>query len=100
MKEIRKIATEFRSGILGRKSAYAMCLAVSAPLASYLQFCGYNCKLTEGVVGMWNHFWITLPDGTIIDPTADQFNSTYIPMPKIYIGPLPEHYKVAAMIIK
>jgi hypothetical protein len=64
-----------------------MCFAVSSALAGYLEFCGYTCKLTEGQVGEWNHCWLTFPDSTILDATADQFG-----LPSVYIGTKPENY--------
>ena len=60
-------------------------------MVSYLEICGYQCALTKGYVGKMEHYWITLPDGRIVDPTSDQFSED---MPEIYIGVKPNHYKV------
>ena len=44
----------------------------------------------HGTVEGWDHCWLRLADGRIIDPTADQFGNG---MPKVYIGTLPAGYK-------
>ena len=92
-RELFEIAKGFRSGMLESKPSSAMCFAICAPLEGYLSFCGYDCRLVKGDVGDWEHFWIALSDGRIIDPTADQFsNPEGIKMPQIYIGPKPSWY--------
>jgi hypothetical protein len=57
-----------------------------------LCFLGVNCKLTEGVINHCenelHHYWITLSDGRIIDPTADQFG-----LLNIYCKQQPTYYK-------
>jgi hypothetical protein len=54
----------------------------------------------EGVIGdnlpKDCHVWIELKDGTCIDATADQFSTRSRPMPKVYVGPRPEWYKVVS----
>lgn len=89
-KELAKIISGFRHGLLeGRKSAM-MCFAVCAPLSTYLNFVyGLDTKLVEGRVKGREHYWLELPDGDIIDPTADQFDKK---MPKVYIGKLIQGY--------
>lgn len=70
---------------------------VTAPLQSYLSFLKVESKLIEGFVtigeAITNHYWIELPDGRIIDPTADQFNEIKKQdMPKVYLGQKPDWY--------
>jgi hypothetical protein len=36
------------------------------------------------------HFWLEMDDGTVIDPTADQFPG--LDLPPVYIGKLPTMY--------
>ena len=92
---LKNIARDFTKGLLDNKTSNRMCLAVCMPLASYLNLYGYNCKITEGKVNGLEHFWITLPDNTIIDATADQFKKLDgTPMPKVYVGSKPEWYTV------
>ncbi len=97
MKNIRgieRISREFRKGLLGKKSSNGMCFAVCSALAGYLRFVGQECEVTEGEISHWQHFWITLPDGIIIDPTADQLlKPDGNDMPEFYIGRKPEWYK-------
>ena len=97
--DIKKIATGFRKGFLGKNPSSGQCFVLSVSLQGYLDFMGCKTDLIEGGIRDtdWNHFWLRLPDGTIIDPTADQFNGfDGLPkMPRIYIGPKPEHYEVA-----
>ena len=62
-------------------------------LVGYLHFAGYDCSLVQGAIGDWEHFWIQLPSGSIIDPTADQFKQPDgNPMPKVYHGEKPNWY--------
>jgi hypothetical protein len=90
---IRAVAASFRRGILGKRAARDMCFAVCAPLQSYLSLCGVETRLVEGNFGTTNHFWLELLDGTIIDPTADQFPE--LNLPAIYIGPRPAAHEAA-----
>ena len=94
MKRIVRIATDFREGFLDKSPSKAMCFALCCALVGYLRFCGYECDVDKGNIGDWNHYWIKLPNGTILDPTADQFrhpNGTA--MPSVYYGELPHWYE-------
>lgn len=43
-------------------------------------------------VGTWNHLWIRLHDGLVIDCTADQFNRGKRKHPQVHVGkPLDIH---------
>ncbi len=95
--QLKKFVLEFREGILGGRSSHMMCFAICSPLAPLLEMSGVKCELVEGVV-VWtysgkafetNHFWFSLPDGRIIDPTADQFDPDG---DKVYLGPKPANY--------
>lgn len=88
LKQVKSIAREFRTGLLGNEDGKAKCFMYSSAVSGYLEFCGFPNRLTEGTVGNWNHFWITFPDGAILDGTADQFG-----LPKVYVGKKPENYK-------
>lgn len=76
-KQIIKAAQGFTRGLLGKKPTKDQCFKVCAPLHTYLKLCGIPCELTEGEIAyenhQWHHYWVTLSDGRIIDPTADQF---------------------------
>lgn len=88
--ELVSIATEFRSGILDDGLPLLMCFAVSAPLQAYLKvFHDFATELVEGDLGHMNHFWLSLPDGRVLDPTADQLNVMVGPLglPPVYLGP-------------
>ena len=89
--ELLKMARGFRKGVLNKSRSNNWCYAISAPLVSYLEFCGYPCELVKGCIGNKEHYWLGLPDGRILDPTADQFNES---MPGVYIGEKPSHYCV------
>lgn len=91
---LRNTVLSFRKGLLDGRPSDQMCFVVCWPLHGFLNTLGIACDLIEGnVKGVSsNHYWLKLPDGRIIDPTADQFNSDYYKMPKVYIGPKPEHY--------
>jgi len=73
-KELIRTCKLFTKGILDGKPTTDMCYVVCSPLVAYLSCCGVESTLTEGELqGKYHHFWITLKDGRIIDPTADQF---------------------------
>lgn len=92
-KDLVQLATEFRQGILGERTSYLMCFAVSAPLQSYLSgVFGIAAELVKGDCRHVEHYWLRLPDGRILDATADQFARN---MPPVYLGNKPRHYKVA-----
>lgn len=94
--ELRSIASEFRSGIVGDGgSSDAMCFAISAPLASLLGLYGVDCDLAKSDHSNidnseWHeHFWIKLADGRVLDPTFDQFGGD-----PVYVGPPTEFHAI------
>lgn len=98
-KDVLSIARGFRRGMLSGETPEMKCFMVTAPLLGYLQFMGIRAEMHEGSVWLenaneiWQHFWIKLPDGRILDPTASQFNGkSKRKMPVVYIGAIPEHY--------
>lgn len=92
-RELRRICSEFRNGLLGSDSSSGKCAMVCLPLASYLGMFGLSVKIVEVDFGRINHFWLELENGEILDPTADQFSGKWLKLPKVYIGPVPEIYK-------
>ena len=98
-KELLRLTKGFMKGLLSKESSKAKCLMACWPLQSYLSMVGHSTQLTEGEIntpeGTWNHFWLTLDDKRILDPTADQFKTPdNEEMPRIYLGEKPEWYKV------
>lgn len=82
--ELIQFATEFRAGLLGKRSSARCCLVVCSPLATLLGLHGVAMELVESDLGKGrNHVWLRLADGRALDPTADQF-ATY---PPVYLGP-------------
>lgn len=90
-RELVTLARQFRRGILDGGSSKSMCFAVCWPLSGLLEAAGVQTELVEGDFGFVNHFWLKLPNGDILDPTADQFG-----LAPIYVGQLPDVY--AAMM--
>src|SRR5208337_1185750 len=84
----KKLVAEFRKGILGKRPSTNMCFVVSAPLQGYLHACcGVDCELESGMIGDYEHFWLRLQNGLILDPTADQFMTPEgDKMPEVYVG--------------
>jgi hypothetical protein len=83
-----KFATAFREGVLDGRPSWMMCFAISAPLAGLLEAHGVRAELCESDLGEWNHVWLRLADGRVLDPTADQFNELFgYEMPPVYLGP-------------
>jgi hypothetical protein len=54
---------------------------------------GVETELVEADFGWTNHCWLALPDGRILDPTADQFVGHGATLPPVYLGPLPVIYQ-------
>jgi hypothetical protein len=98
--DLLQFATDFRDGMLKDKPSAWMCRAVCMPLASLFRLSGVSVMLTEGTVLCdeceIEHTWLTLEDGQILDPTADQFNSEIsdLDMPPVYLGHKPVFYAV------
>lgn len=94
--DLLRIARAARERITlgGRSSGY--CAVVCVPLAIYLTKRGIPATDVHGGVGEWQHTWIALDDGRILDPTADQFNRPGLRMPPVYLGPIPSHYEGGA----
>jgi hypothetical protein len=82
--ELVAIGAEFRDDILGGATSAMRCAMVCYPLAGYLSFLGQSITVQETLVGNGNHVWLLLPDGRVLDPTADQFDAT---LPPVYLGP-------------
>lgn len=102
-KKLLQIARDFSGGILDNGETKSMCYVVTTPLQGYLSMCGIETRLIEGEIstteGLWNHFWLELSDGRILDPTASQFITPKgEKMPKIYLGERPGWYKIATGI--
>lgn len=93
-KQLIRYVRSFRYGIIGRRKSRAFCFMVCAPLETLLQLAGVPCAISSGMVENWEHFWLTLPDGRILDPTADQFT---LGLPPVYLGELPPAYATRAL---
>jgi hypothetical protein len=97
-KELLRIVTQFRKGILAKRQPHKMCKAICWPLQGFLQFANYRTELVEGEIiqdGITHeHYWLSYND-IIIDPTASQFkNPDGEIMPDILIGEKPNWYKI------
>lgn len=93
-KKLTTFCREFRKGLLGRMSSKGKCAMLSWALHGYLSSAmGLDTKVYKGDVGNWNHLWLVMPDGRVIDCTADQFNpKNKRKYPQVYIGkPLDIH---------
>lgn len=80
-RELIRVARQFRNGLLGRGSGKDMCMVVSAPLQGVLAMYGVETKLEEVDFQTCYHVWLRLPDGRVLDATADQFGRE-----KVYLG--------------
>lgn len=110
LKHLEKVCLDFRRGILGRRSSHRMCNAICRPLQAWLSFSeNLQTRTVQGLFvkhdgdpnifrwAMW-HWWLKLPDGRIIDPTADQLKRYEYPaMPKVFIGERPDWYPEEAI---
>lgn len=72
----------YRSALLGDESSSRMCVAVSAPLKPLLELHGQHCELVEVSTTEFQHCFLKLRNGLVLDATADQFSG----MPPVYLG--------------
>jgi hypothetical protein len=86
--QLKRYASQFRRGIIGRRKSDQMCFAVCAPLEGLLSLAGVDARLRKVDFMAINHCWLELPDGRILDPTADQFG-----LEPVYLGALPALYQ-------
>lgn len=98
-KYILSVARGFRGGVLDGTSPAMKCYMTCFPLHGFLKHLDVECKLVNGTVVLheaneiWEHYWIELPDGRILDPTGSQFNGKgKKKMPAVYLGVRPDHY--------
>lgn len=96
---LREIVVQFRQGFLGEEPSAKKCFTLSSALAGYLHFAGIECTMVKGQIKEYEHFWINLSDGRIVDATADQFQKPNgETMPKVYIGRKPKWYKLVEVM--
>lgn len=102
-KEIIRITSEFRTGMIGKKgSSTGWCSKICWPLLSYFSVMGVEMTLKRGKVrariGLtssvkrYDHVWLELEDGRILDPTYDQFQQISEAQIPVYLGKLPTNY--------
>jgi hypothetical protein len=90
--EVCLYATDFRRAILGDAPSDRMCAAISAPMCSALGVLEVPVELVKSDFGAFNHVFLDLLDGRLLDPTADQFNWLNVcAFPAIYVGPPSSH---------
>jgi hypothetical protein len=88
-KTLIRIARDFRAGILQGRPSTLMCAAVSFPLQGFLSaLYGIETEVEKIDLDDANHVFLRLPDGRILDATADQFG-----LEAVYLGPMPERYR-------
>ncbi len=85
---LRAYAQSFRDAVLHGSNSDRMCVAISEPLHSALALEGQETLLIESDLEECNHVFLALPDGRVLDATADQFDDEDgAPFPAVYIGP-------------
>lgn len=85
--ELTKYATEFRAAIIGDASSAWWCAGISAPLCSAFLALGQTVEIVECDLGYCTHVFLRLPNGRVLDPTADQFNwCSRVELPGVYLG--------------
>ena len=93
-KNLIKITTSFRKGMLGKNPPKGRCFMVCLALHGYLGVMGICSELVvidlETPNTYTNHSFLRLPDKRILDPTADQFPESGLPA--VYLGELPALY--------
>lgn len=94
--EDKKILQIAKSFVKGFGPIDKKCFIVSSSLQGYLSFFfKIKTKLVMGEIYLqeadWDHYWLELANGKILDPTAGQFKE--LKLPKVYLGDLPKSYK-------
>lgn len=84
-------ALQFREAFLRGTSSDRMCAALSAPLWAALSVLGVGGELHQVEFEDIAHIFIKLPDGDILDPTADQLSGTGLP--SVFLGPARSVYR-------
>jgi hypothetical protein len=95
--ELIKSAEWVRSVFVGDDTSEGWCVVVSTAIQLSLREVGIEAVITRGNiahVGETEHYWLTLPDGRIMDGTSDQFPEIEGGgmMPAIYLGRLPRGF--------
>ena len=89
--QLIRLCSSFKRGLLKKREGDMMCAVVCYPLQGYLSMLGVDCGLEEVNLQYSNHVFLRLPDGRVLDPTADQFGG-----PKVYIGAELEYHREQA----
>lgn len=88
-RKLKAVAKSFRDGMLETGSPLGWCGLICWPLASLLEAQGLRVRAVElkfrddAPTLLANHVVIELPDGRVLDPTADQFG-----IDPVYLGTL------------
>ena len=82
--EILNLSREFRQAVLEKDPSDEMCMALSSNLLALLHSKGAAGSLEISELEEIDHIFIKLPDGQILDVSADQFGSQY---QDVYMGP-------------
>lgn len=95
--ELIAFAREFRDFMLEGRDSLRMCFMVCFPLEGLLNATDVGCRMIRGNIEGWDHVWLELDDGRILDPTADQFPNLFPdagekPMPAVFLGARPSWY--------
>lgn len=89
-RELIELVTTFRRDTLAGDKSDCMCFSVCAPLSVLLCLWGIRAEFRSGIAPVdppYHHYWIELPDGRVLDPTADQFNGQCgLNFPEVYLG--------------
>ena len=80
-RDLKSLCAGFRKGLIKKREGDMMCGVVSYALHGYLSFLGIKAEIEDVVLKHSNHVFLRLPDGRVLDATADQFGG-----PKIYLG--------------
>ena len=92
-RQIKAACTGMTEGFIAKhESSVGWCAKVSWAVQGYLSFLGVKTTVYESFVGDWNHVYLMMDDGTVIDCTADQFNRGRRKNSRIHVGkPLSIH---------
>jgi hypothetical protein len=81
-KELIGVARAFRKGLLEGAPSRGMCAIVTLPLQGMLSAWGVESEYCHVFLDTINHVFLKLPDGRVLDATADQFDG----FPDVYLG--------------
>lgn len=76
--EVKEICEVFTTTVLKKTDRQGMCFTLSYTLGLHLEILNVEAKIVLGTYKEQGHYWLELEDGTIVDPTIQQFEPDFL----------------------